>query len=171
LIDKRVRLGRLIQTLDGSLQRLERNEQMNHHDMFSGFDRDRIEEQITRYHDEAVELYGEETVEASEERARSLTPEDWKRIEQETAQINQQMASLMDTHAPDSAEAQNQIERWFTLLNRYFSEYTPEVFAGLGDLYVEDERFTAHYDQVRSGLAQFFRDSMHAFAARRQSDE
>jgi MerR family transcriptional regulator, thiopeptide resistance regulator len=40
----------------------------------------------------------------------------------------------------------------------------------LGDLYVSDERFTAHYDQVRPGLAQFFRDGMHAFADRASAD-
>ncbi|MDP3488427.1 MAG: TipAS antibiotic-recognition domain-containing protein [Bacillota bacterium] len=36
-------------------------------------------------------------------------------------------------------------------------------FRGLGDLYVEDERFTANIDKVKPGLASFLRVVMHFY--------
>jgi MerR family transcriptional regulator, multidrug-efflux activator len=169
LVEKQNRLGRLIQTIDESISRLEREEPMNDNSMFQGFDSERVEEQIARYRDEAIEKYGKETVERSEEQVRSLSQDQWNAIEPETTDINQRLAELMDTHAADSPEAQEQIERWYDLLNRHFSSYTADAFAGLGELYVADERFTAHYDQVRPGLAVYFRDGMKDFAERRSS--
>lgn len=169
LIEKRNRLGQLIQTIDESLERLERNEPMSDKNMFQGFNSDRVEEQIARYRDEAIEKWGRETIEESEQRVRSLSQNDWSSIEAETESINQNMASLMDTHSPDSDEVQHEVERWFNLLNQHFSSYSPEAFAGLGEMYVADERFTAHYDKVRPGLAKFLRDAMKRFAERRSS--
>jgi MerR family transcriptional regulator, multidrug-efflux activator len=170
LIEKQDRLGRLIRTIDETISRIEKGKPMSDSSMFQGFDSGRVEEQIARYRDEAIEKYGKETVEQSEVQVRSLSPDKWKAIETETADINQRLAALMDTHAADSPEAQEQMERWYDLLNRYFSTYTPEMFAGLGELYVADERFTAHYEQVRQGLAIYYRDAMKAFAERRSSN-
>jgi MerR family transcriptional regulator, multidrug-efflux activator len=169
LTEKHDRLGRLIQTIDDSLSRLERGEPMNDTSMFQGFDSTRVEAQIERYRDEAIERWGKNTVEESETRVRSLSEHDWKTIEVKTADINTRLAALMGTHPADSDETQLQIERWFDLLNRYFSGYSPEAFAGLGEMYAADERFTAHYDQVRPGLAVYLRDGMQVFAQRRSS--
>jgi MerR family transcriptional regulator, multidrug-efflux activator len=167
LNEERDRLGRLIGTLDTTIERLERDEMMSDNAMFSGFDRDRIEDQISRYHDEAVERYGEEVVAESEHRVRSLSDEALSRAEKENIEINMNLAAIAGAHPPDSPEAQREIERWFNFLNENFGAYTPEAFAGLGELYVADERFTAHYEAIQPGLARFIRDSMRIFAERR----
>lgn len=164
--EKRARLAQLVETLDRTIEHAERNQTVSYDSMFEGFDDGAVEEKLARYRDEAIETYGQENVEASEQRVRSLSKEDWGRIEAETADINQRLAGLMDTHTPDSPEVQHEIGRWYDLLNRYFSDYSPAMFRGLGDLYVEDERFTAHYDKVRPGLAGFLRDGMRVFADR-----
>ena len=142
---------------------------MSNEAMFSGFDESSVEEQIARYRDEAIERYGSEVVERSERQVRSLSPEDWERIGEESGEINQSMASLMDTHPAESPETQAVIERWYNLLNRYFASYSPDAFAGLGELYVADERFARHYDEVRPGLAVYFRDAMTRFAERHRA--
>jgi MerR family transcriptional regulator, multidrug-efflux activator len=134
--------------------------------MFEGFDRTRIDEQIEKYHDEAVERWGREKVERSETRVRGMSQQDWDAIGQESNEINSGLAALMDSHAPGTPEVQVLIDRWYRLLNRHFAEYTPEVFRGLGNLYVEDSRFTATYDEIRPGLASFLRDGMHVWADR-----
>jgi hypothetical protein len=43
-----------------------------------------------------------------------------------------------------------------------------EIFRGLGDLYVADERFTANNDRHGPGLAQFMRDAMHIYCDRKE---
>lgn len=41
-----------------------------------------------------------------------------------------------------------------------------EVFRGIGQLYVDDERFTKNIDQFGVGLAQFMHDAMTIYADR-----
>jgi hypothetical protein len=49
------------------------------------------------------------------------------------------------------------------VITDYFYECTLEIFRGLGDLYVTDERFTAYYDKIKPGLAKFLRDAIHVY--------
>ena len=51
-------------------------------------------------------------------------------------------------------------------ISRNFYDCPPEMHAGLGRMYVEDERFTAHYEQRAAGLAQYVSDAVQANAAR-----
>lgn len=44
-----------------------------------------------------------------------------------------------------------------------FYNCTLEIFRGLGDLYVQDEHFTANIDKVKPGLAKFMREAMHLY--------
>jgi hypothetical protein len=39
-----------------------------------------------------------------------------------------------------------------------------EMYRGLGQMYVDDPRFTATFDKVRPGLAVFMRDAMAYYA-------
>jgi hypothetical protein len=56
-------------------------------------------------------------------------------------------------------EARLQIDRWFY-------PCTPQMHMGLGDMYIADARFTAHYDQQRPGLAAWFHEAIAANLAR-----
>jgi hypothetical protein len=47
---------------------------------------------------------------------------------------------------------------------RHFYEPTPEVFAGLGRLYVDHPEFRERYEGIRPGLAAFLRDAMAVYA-------
>lgn len=60
----------------------------------------------------------------------------------------------------DAAEAhRQQITRWF-----YDCGY--EMHRGLADMYLADPRFTANYENVAPGLAQYVHDAIHANAER-----
>jgi hypothetical protein len=51
-------------------------------------------------------------------------------------------------------------KQWSTY---YWSEYTTEAHAGLAQMYVDDERFKAYYDEKQPGTAQFLRDAIHIY--------
>jgi len=51
-------------------------------------------------------------------------------------------------------------------IHRRFYDCGYDMHRGLGDMYVADPRFTATYDAVRPGLAQYLRDAIHANADR-----
>lgn len=60
---------------------------------------------------------------------------------------------------PESEEAQSLIHEWYEFLNEV-GEYSLEMFKGLGDMYVEDERFTKNIDKFGMGLAEFMQQAM-----------
>ena len=65
-----------------------------------------------------------------------------------------------DVRAMDLARAHRQhISTWFY-------DCPPPLHRGLGDLYVSDPLFGAHYDERVAGLAQYVRDAIHADADR-----
>ena len=46
--------------------------------------------------------------------------------------------------------------------------YTSKAFAGIGQLYITDERFTRNINQYRVGLAEFLAESMGIFAKNKE---
>ncbi|HZD58920.1 MAG TPA: MerR family transcriptional regulator [Anaerolineae bacterium] len=161
LIEKKKRLEDLIGLVEKTLTTMERKIGMKNEEMFDGFDDAKIEE----YKREARERWGHsEAFMESERRTAKYTKADWDEIKAESGDIITKLAALMDEgKSPADDEVQEQIERWFKHINDRFYACTPEVFRGLGDMYVADKRFTEFYDKVRPGLAEFKRDAMHAY--------
>ena len=65
---------------------------------------------------------------------------------------------------PADPDVQQWVARHHRQIDDRFYTCTPEVYRGLGDMYVDDARFTAFYDRVKPGLAPFLRDAMHVYA-------
>jgi hypothetical protein len=42
----------------------------------------------------------------------------------------------------------------------FWDSYTKEAHAGVAQMYVDDERFTAYYDKAQPGTAKFLRDAV-----------
>jgi hypothetical protein len=61
---------------------------------------------------------------------------------------------------PDSAEAMDVARDHRGHITRWFYECTPEIHRGLAEMYVEDERFTRHYEDRAPGLARYVHDAI-----------
>ena len=122
----------------------------------------------SQYDAEVEERWGEtDAYRESRRRTSSYTKEDWLRIKAEGADVERRFAeALRSGAAPDSAEAMDVAEDNRQHISRNFYECSPEMHAGLGRMYVEDERFTAHYEQIAPGLAQYVSTAVQANAAR-----
>lgn len=121
--------------------------------------------------DESRERWGDTT--ASRESARRTsryTPDDWRRIRAEAEHVTERLAELWQSGAPaDGETAVALAEEWRAHVSRWFYECPPELLRGLGELYVADPRFTAHYegaDGRRAGFAAWVRDAWIARADR-----
>jgi MerR family transcriptional regulator, thiopeptide resistance regulator len=68
--------------------------------------------------------------------------------------------------APESDEAMAAAEAHRQHISRWFYECSYDIHRGLTDMYVNDDRFRAHYDALAPGLARFIRESAHANANR-----
>ena len=137
--------------------------------MFDAFDERALEEHRTKYADEAEQRWG--TTDAyveSQRRTSKYTKEDWKRIQQEAAQIDADMAALMDYKATDT-EVQDVVRRKHEHLNNNFYTCSVEMLTGMSEMWVSDARFTATYDKIKPGLAKFWHDAVQVYRTENNS--
>jgi DNA-binding transcriptional MerR regulator len=123
----------------------------------------------SQYDAEVEERWGEtEAYAESRRRTSSYTKDDWLRIKEEGADVERRFAeALRSGAAADSEQAMDVAEEHRQHISRWFYDCPPEMHAGLGRMYVEDERFTAHYEEIAPGLAQYVSTAVQANAARR----
>jgi DNA-binding transcriptional MerR regulator len=130
-------------------------------EVFGDFDPDRYEEEVQ-------ERWGETDAYAqSKRRTSSYRKEDWLRIKAEGEDVEARFAAALAAGVPaDSEQAMDIAEEHRQQISRNFYDCPPGMHAGLGRMYVEDERFTAHYEKRAAGLARYVSDAVQANAAR-----
>ncbi|MCF6735371.1 MerR family transcriptional regulator [Blastococcus sp. KM273129] len=121
-----------------------------------------------RYEAEVRERWGETDAYAeSKRRTAAYAKEDWLRIKAEGEDLEARFAAALADGAPaDSERAMDLAEEHRQHIGRNFYDCPPEMHAGLGRMYVEDERFTAHYERIAPGLARYVGTAVEANAAR-----
>jgi DNA-binding transcriptional MerR regulator len=122
----------------------------------------------SQYEAEVEERWGQTDAYAQSRRKTSTyTKDDWLRIKDESADVERRFAeALRSGAAADSEQAMDVAEEHRQHISRWFYDCPPEMHAGLGRMYVEDERFTAHYEEIAPGLAQYVSTAVQANAAR-----
>lgn len=157
LLEKKSRLEKMIATIEKTMKHAKGEIPMSIQEKFEGFDFS-----SNPYEQEAREKWGDKAVDEANEKAKTMTSSDQERFNE----IYRNLATLRHL-SPDSKEAQEGIKEWYLYLNRIGS-FTPEAFKGLGQMYVEDERFTKNIDKFGDGLALFMRDAMGIYADTRR---
>ena len=122
-----------------------------------------------QYDAEVEERWGDTDAYAqSRRRTAGYTKDDWLRIKEEAADVERRFAGLLRDGVPaDSEPATALAEEHRQHITRWFYDCPPEMHAGLGQMYVEDARFAAHYEDIAPGLAQYVSTAVRANAARR----
>jgi hypothetical protein len=121
-----------------------------------------------QYDAEVEERWGEtEAYAQSKRRTAAYTKDDWVAIKAEQEEIGTRFVQAMQAGAaPDSEQAMDVAEAHRQSISRWFYDCSPEMHANLGRMYVEDERFTATYEAMAPGLAQYVSTANQANAAR-----
>ncbi len=123
---------------------------------------------MTEFDNEVRERWGDtEAYRQSQERTGRYTDHDWAEIKAAAADVNERLAAALrsGTAATDPV-AMDLAEEHRRQIDRYFYDCGPDLHRNLGDMYVDDPRFTATYDAVTPGLATYLRDAIHANADR-----
>ncbi|WP_071394268.1 MerR family transcriptional regulator [Bacillus tuaregi] len=153
LQEKKRRLDKMIQTIEKTIQYSKGERQMSNQEKFEGFDFSH-----NPYEQEARERWGDQAVDEANEKAKSMTAFDQEKFNE----IYRNLAAIRH-HSPNSKEAQEGIHEWYQYLNK-LGNYSLEAFKSLGQMYVDDNRFTKNIDQFGEGLAKFMRDAMAVYA-------
>lgn len=153
LLRKKQQLNQMIETIEKTIEHSKGEIDMTNQEKFKGFDFSH-----NPYEQEAREIWGDKVVDESNEAMNEMTSFDQERFNE----IYHNLAAVRML-APDSAAAQREIKEWYQYINKIHT-YSLEVFKGLGQMYVDDKRFTKNIDQFGEGLSVFMRDAMAFFA-------
>ncbi|HET7657718.1 MAG TPA: MerR family transcriptional regulator [Bacillales bacterium] len=162
LVKKKKRLEGIIATVEKTMATLEGGTKMSENEMFDGLDRAEIKKYQEDYAEEAREKYGKEIVDRTLKKTAQYTKEDWAAIQAKQRATWQKIADGMEKGASDP-EVQEAVGDWRKQITDNYYECTLEIFRGLGDLYVNDERFKANYEKIKPGLAAFMREAIHFY--------
>lgn len=167
LLKKRKQLDLLITNVEKTIASTEGRMNMSDQEKFEGFKKKMIDENERKYGKEIREKYGEDTVNQSNAKLMNMSQEDYEAVTKLEAEVREALAEAFATGDPAGELAQKAAElhkRWLTY---YWTEYSKEAHAGLAQMYVEDERFTAYYDKEQPGMAAFLRDAVHIYTGQK----
>ena len=103
----------------------------------------------------------------SKRRASGYTKADWQRIKaQGQAAIDQVVAAMNAGKPAESPDAMDGAEAHRRQIDEAFYPVSYEMHVGLAEMYLADPRFTATYEKIAPGLAQYLHDAIKANAAR-----
>lgn len=168
LIQKREQLNQLILNLELTLEAKEGRTNMKDNEKFEGFKREMIDENELKYGKEVREKYGEDTVNASNNKFMNMNQEQYKEFEELSEKVLVTLELALETNDPAGELAQKACELHKSWLSFTWKDYSKEAHAGLAEMYVADERFTAYYDKRKPGMAKFLRDAIIIFTGMKQ---
>ncbi|WP_419960183.1 MerR family transcriptional regulator [Psychrobacillus sp. BM2] len=160
LLEKRAQLDALINNVDKSIKQTERKISMTDKEKFEGFKQKLVDDNEKKYGKEIREKYGDDAVNNSNAKVKGMTNEQYEEIQKLEEQLFINLKTAMDTGDPAGELAQKAADLHKQWLCFYWDQYSKEAHAGLAEMYVADERFTAYYDKVQLGATEFLRDAI-----------
>jgi len=157
LLERRRQLDRMIRTIEKTIIHSKGEIEMTNKEKFEGFDFSH-----NKYEEEARKLWGDSAVDESNAKIAKWTDHEKKDYNERFTGIFRKIAALRHL-PPDAEEVQAVMKQWYMILNEIGS-YSPDAFKGLGQLYVDDARFTENIDKYGQGLAKFMCDAMAVYA-------
>lgn len=160
LLEKREQLDALIGNVEKTIALAEGRITMSDKEKFEGFKQKLVNDNETKYGKEIRTKYGDETVNKSNQKVKGMTQEQYDEVTKLSAEVNETLQAAFQTGDPAGELAQKAVDLHRRWLCYYWDSYSKEAHAGLGQMYVDDPRFTAYYDEKQPGTAEFLRDSI-----------
>lgn len=160
LMIKRDRLNQIMKTLEKTLKSYEGGNEMTDKEKFAGFKEQLITENEQKYGKEIREKYGDEEVEMSNAKLKGMSEEDFKTmksLENEIFALLEEASSIDNPKSDVAMELAKKHKEWLMFS---WTNYSQEAHANLVEMYVQDERFTAYYEQKVKGGATLLRDAV-----------
>ena len=149
---KKERLERLISAIDGAVKG---------ENVMKAFDNSEFE----KHKAEAKEKWGKtDAYKEHAERTKNYSMQKWNDLAEGMDHIMAEFAVCMrKVERPDSAEAQNLVKMLQNHITENYYICTNEILAGLGQMYVADERFKNNIDKHADGTATFICEAIQVY--------
>jgi DNA-binding transcriptional MerR regulator len=156
----------LVRAIDRALEREMNDEQATTEDLKELFGEGFEDAQA-----EAEQRWGDSAAwQQSQQRTKHYTRADWEQVKAESDALHRGFTDAMDAgEPPTSVAAMDAAEAHRLNINDRFYDCPPQFHRNLADMYTSDPRFTATYDEIRPGMAQYVRDAIYANADRQEA--
>ena len=156
LILKKERLERIIDALDGAEKGTI---------TMTAFDNSDYETARNRYEAEAKQRWGETAAyKEHSEKTANYTKDKWQEVNDGLMAVFTKFAECkQNSNTADSNEAQTLVKELQAYITENYYTCTKEILAGLGQMYVADERFKTNIDKNGNGTAEFVREAIEIY--------
>lgn len=163
LLAKKEQLDLLIANIDKTIAASEGRINMSDKEKFEGFKRKQLDENEKKYGEEIRAKYGKDQVEKSNSKFMNMTEAQYNEVQKLGEDVIAALKEAFKTGDPAGELAQKAADLHRRWLCFFWDKYTVEAHAGVAQMYVEDERFTAYYDREQPGMARFLRDAVRIY--------
>ena len=124
---------------------------------------------MNNYENEARERYsGTAAYREHEQKTKNYTKEKWAEANDGMMAIFAEFAACKKSGANvDSAEVQALVAKLQTYITANYYTCTDEILAGLGQMYVADERFKKNIDKYGEGTAEFASEGIRIYVEKK----
>lgn len=157
LSKERRRIDRLIETVQTTIKAQRGEIIMLNEEKFEAFKQSLVGENEATYGEEVRKKYGDDQVDAANDRLLAVDQETWTSIEALTAILHEKLAQatiIGDVNSPLAKEVFELHKEWLTF---YWPEgqYSGEMHMTMVDMYMSDERFKEYYEKIAPGATAF----------------
>lgn len=160
LVAKQQQLCRLIANVEKSIAFMKGEIEMSNQEKFDGFKRRLVEENEQQYGKEIRAKYGDDSIDRSNAKVKGMTKEQYDDAQRVSVELCETLKAAYELGDPESPLAQKACELHKQWLCVFWDSYSKEAHIGVTQMYVDDPRFTAYYDTIKVGCAQFLRDAV-----------
>ena len=120
---------------------------------------------MKNYENEARSRWGTtDAYREHEQKTKNYTKEKWVEANEGLLEVFSEFAALKDSGMPaDSAEAQAIVAKLQAHITENYYTCTDDILAGLGKMYVCDERFKKNIDKYGEGTAEFASEAIASY--------
>jgi len=159
------RIATLIVTIDKTIKTLKKGGTMlKPEELYEGLPK----ETAKAYRNEAIQKYGASAVNQSEHQLRKMSKEQLAKLSSEQKEVKAKLASLIHED-PANDKVQQEVARHYEIIRKFWGTHgstdsQAKSYIGLGQLYVNDERFMMCDGIPQPESALFFSKAMSYFA-------
>lgn len=133
---------------------------MSDMEKFEGFKKKIVGANEKQYGNEIREKYGDNIIDAINEKMMEFTAEQYEKVQELSRHINDYLKMAFEQGDISSELAQKVCSLHKEWLEYFWEHYSKEAHIGLAQTYVDDPRFRKYYDAIAVGCAEFLRDAI-----------
>lgn len=155
LEEKKHYMETLIQSVRQTISSMKGECEMSDKEKFEAFKEKIVRDNEEKHGNEIREKYGDEPMDASNQKLLNMSEEDWERFQTLGEEIRRRLEEGVKAGIkPDSDEAERIVKLHKEWLGMTWKKYTQEAHKAIANMYICDERFKLYYDKEVPGCAE-----------------